>query len=114
MGFSTDLRTAVLDFIDLGNSVKLACQTFSVSRSSIQRWRNKQTNTGVLGSKPRKKTPYKFNIDALKEYLNKHPDAHLSEIAPQFNMTSSGISKALSRLKIIRKKKPRNTKKEMK
>lgn len=114
MGFSTDLRAAVLGFIDLGNSVKLACKTFSVSRSSIQRWRNKQTNTGVLDSEPRKKIPYKFDIDALKEYLKEHPDAHLSEIAPRFNMTISGVSRALSRLNITRKKKPRNIKKEMK
>ena len=105
MGFSTDLRTAVLDFIDLGNSVKLACKTFSISRSSIQRWRNKQTNTGVLDSEPRKKIPYKFDIDALKEYLKEHPDVHLSEIAPRFNMTISGVSRALSRLNITRKKK---------
>jgi len=114
VGFSTNFRTAVLGFIDLGNSVKLACQTFSISRSSIQRWRNKQTNTGILDSTPRKKTPYKFDIEALKNYLNEHPDAHLSEIAPRFNMTISGMSRALSRLNITRKKKPRNTKKEMK
>ncbi len=69
MGFLIDLRTAVLGFIDLGNSVKLACKTFSVSRSSIQQWRNKQTSTGVLDSEPRKKIPYKFDVDALKEYL---------------------------------------------
>jgi len=69
VGFSTDLRTAFLGFIDLGNSVKLACKTFSVSRSSIQQWRNKQTSTGVLDSEPRKKIPYKFDVDALKEYL---------------------------------------------
>ena len=69
VGFLIDLRTAVLGFIDLGNSVKLACKTFSISRSSIQRWRNKQTNTGVLDSEPRKKIPYKFDVDALKEYL---------------------------------------------
>ncbi len=48
--------------------------------------------------------PYKFDIDALKEYLKEHPDAHLSEIAPRFNMTIAGVSRALSRLNITRKK----------
>ena len=67
-----------------------------------------------MDSEPRKKIPYKFDIDALKEYLKEHPDAHLSEIAPRFNMTISGVSRALSRLNITRKKKPRNIKKEMK
>ena len=37
--------------------------------------------------------------------MNEHPDAYLSEIAAHFGATESGVWRALSRLKITRKKK---------
>lgn len=114
MGYSTDLRETVLNFIDAGNSVKTACKLFTVSRSSIQRWRVRLNEVGTIASKPRIKSPYKVNETALKAYITTHPDAYLNEIAAHFNVTDSGISKALSRLKITRKKKPRSMLKEMK
>lgn len=113
MGYSTDLRETVLNFIDAGNSVKTACHLFTVSRSSIQRWRVRLNEAGTIGSKPRIKSPYKVDESALKAYIAAHPDAYLNEIAAHFNVTDSGISKALSRLKITRKKKRRSIRKEM-
>lgn len=114
MGYSTDLREVVLDFIDAGNSIKTACKLFSVSRSSVQRWRLRLNERGTLSSKPRIKSPYKVDELALKAYIAEHPDAYLNEIATYFNITDSGISKALSRLKITRKKKRHSMLKEMK
>ena len=114
MGYSTDLRETVLNFIDAGNSIKSACKLFTVSRSSIQRWRLRLIEGASLGSKPRIKSPYKVNEAILKTYIAEHPDAYLNEIAAHFNVTDSGISKALSRLKITRKKKRRSMQKEMK
>lgn len=114
MGYSTDLRGTVLHFIDAGNSIKSACKLFSVSRSSVQRWRLSLTERGSLSSKPRIKSPYKVDETALKAYIAEHPDAYLNEIATHFNVTGSGISKALSRLKITRKKKQHSMLKEMK
>jgi len=102
MEYSTDLT--VLGFIDGGNSIKSACELFSVSRSSIQRWRFRLSETGTISRKSRIKSPYKVDESALKDYITTHPDAYLNEIAAPFNVTESGISKALSRLKITRKK----------
>lgn len=114
MGYSTDLRETVLKFIDAGNSIQAACNLFTISRSSIQRWRVRLNETGVIDRKPRTKSPYKVNESALKVYIATHPDAYLNEIAAHFNVTDSGISKAMSRLKITRKKKLRSMLKEMK
>lgn len=114
MGYSTDLRETVLNFIDAGNSIKTACKLFAVSRSSIQRWRLKLSEGGSLGRKPQIKAPYKVDVVALTAYISEHPDAYLNEIATHFNVTDSGISKALSRLKITRKKKRHSIQKEMK
>jgi len=114
MGYSTDLRETVLRFIEAGNSIKTACKLFTVSRSSIQRWRLRLNEAGTIDRKPRIKSPYKVDESALKAYIAAHPDAYLNEIAAHFNVTDSGISKALSRLKITRKKKLRSMPKEMK
>lgn len=114
MGYSTDLRKTVLNFIDAGNSIKTACHLFTVSRSSIQRWRVRLNESGTIRAKSRMKSPYKVDETALKAYIASHPDAYLNEIAAHFNVTDSGISKALSRLKITRKKKRRSMLKEMK
>lgn len=113
MGYSTDLRETVLKFIDAGNSIKTACKVFRVSRSSIQRWRSRLNDVGTIAPKPRTKSPYKVDESALKAYIAAHPDAYLNEIAAHFNVTDSGISKALNRLKITRKKKLRSIPKEM-
>jgi len=46
----------------------------------------------------------KINLDKLIEYIKEHPDAYLREIAEEFGCCINAISKALKRLKIIRKK----------
>lgn len=116
MGYSIDLREKVLSFIDGGGAIKVACELFTISRSSIQRWRLRKNETGTLSRKPRPRSPYKVDAIALKSYIAEHPDAYLNEIATHFNVTDSGISRALNRLKITRKKKrrcmPKETKKD--
>jgi transposase len=114
VGYSTDLREKVLAFIEAGGSVKSACTLFVVSRSSVQRWRLIKNETGTLSRKPRPKSSYKVDENALKNYIANHPDAFLNEIAEYFNITTSGICRALHRLKITRKKKLHFTQKEMK
>ncbi len=114
MSYSTDLRQKVLDFINAGHSIESACQLFDVSRSSVQRWRLKLKNTGTLNRKHRVKSPYKIDEAALRAYIANHQDTYLSEISTHFNVTVSAISKALSRLNITRKKKPRSMQKETK
>lgn len=114
MSYSTDFREQVLRFVELGGKIKEACQLFSISHCSINRWKNTKKATGTVGRKPRPKAPYKINDDELKKFIKQHPDAYLNEIAAHFNVTYSGISKALSRLKITRKKSRRSIQKEMK
>lgn len=109
MSHSTDLRERVLGFIAEGGLIKDVCKIFVVSRSSVQRWRKKQKETGDLNSKVRDCAPYKFTNEDLRSYVATHPDAYLSEIATHFNVTISCISIALKRLKITRKKRPRST-----
>ncbi|HHX8422349.1 TPA: IS630 transposase-related protein [Legionella pneumophila] len=52
--------------------------------------------------------PYKIDDEALKRYIETHPDAHLNELTSHFGLTPSGIWRALKRLKITRKKRARS------
>ena len=107
MSHSNDLRIRVLDYIDGGGLIKSACDLFKVSRSSIQRWRDRKDKTGDASPVQRINSPYKINDDELRAYVKNHPDAYLSEMATHFNATYTGIWRALKRLKITRKKSPR-------
>lgn len=113
MSYSKDLRKRTLKFVDEGGSIKEACLLFEVSRSSFQRWRLKQKNTGSVVSKSRQRTPYKIDNAKLTAFIVKHPDAYLNEIAAHFQVTIPCVSIALKRLKITRKKRVHFTKKEM-
>jgi hypothetical protein len=57
-----------------------------------------------VGNKARSKSPYKIDDDKLRSYIQLYPDEYLSEIANHFQVTPSGIPKALSRLEITQKK----------
>lgn len=104
MSHSKDIRKIAIQYVAQGGSIKDACLLFEVSRSSFQRWRLIKEKTGNLASKPRDRTPYKIDNDELKAYIEKHPDAYLNEIALHFKVTIPGVSIALKRLKITRKK----------
>lgn len=109
MSHSSDLRERVLDYIEAGGLVKTACDTFQVSRSSVQRWRRLKKNTGDLNPAPRERNAYKLDDAKLREFIDAHPDAYLYEIAEVFGVTAPGIWSALKRLKITRKKSRRFT-----
>ena len=51
MAHSEDLRKKVLNHILQYGSIKSAVELFEVSRSSIQRWQNKQKDSGNVAKK---------------------------------------------------------------
>lgn len=108
MSHTTEIRERVLAYLEEGGLIKTACKLFGVSRSSIQRWRLRKAVTGILSPLERTNAPYKVDDEALKKYIETHPDAHLNELARHFGLTPSGIWRALKRLKITRKKRPRS------
>ena len=114
MSYSSDLRTSVLDYIETGGLIKTACDTFNVSRSSIQRWRTRKAETGDLSPTTRKNLPYKVDDIKLLKFIASNPDAYLNEIAEAFGISDSGAWRALKRLNVTRKKSPRSTQSEMK
>ena len=114
MSYSEDYRSKVLSFMESGATIEQASQHFSVGTSSIKRWRRNKRDTGKVMGPGRPKKAYKIDEEKLKEYVKDNPDAFLEEMAEHFGVTSSGIFKALKRLKITRKKSLPSTKRDVK
>ena len=109
MAHAEQLRNRILKYVDSGRTLKEASSLYEVSISSIKRWKKLKRESGTVAIQSRSCTPYKIDSEKLNAYLAKHPDAYLQEIAAHFKVTDSGICKALKRLKITRKKRPRST-----
>ena len=77
MAHSEDLRKKVLNHILQYGSIKSAVELFEVSRSSIQRWQNKQKDSGNVAKKARKCKPYKVQDMELVDYINTNQEAYL-------------------------------------
>lgn len=106
MSHTEEIRKQCLAYVSKGGKILEALKIFNVSRSSFQRWRKSNNETGSIAIKPRVVEPYKINNSELKSYINDNPDAYVIEIAAHFNVTKGCISTALKRLQISRKKKP--------
>lgn len=112
MTYSLDLRKKALEYLKKGNSKKVTALIFGVTARSLTNW-EKRENEGSLAPKKRKTGSYKFDEHALKEYIQKNPDAYLYEIGKHFNTTAQAIFYACKRLKITLKKRRSFTKKGM-
>lgn len=73
---------------------------FDVGKASVSRWIKTP-----LPKYTRNKPAVKLDREALAKEMTEHPDSYLYERAERFAVSVSGISAALKRLGISRKKK---------
>lgn len=101
MPYSLDLRKRVIDFVEGGGSVSKAATTYRVGRATIYRWLNRADLA------PTKVTRRKRKLDweALRNDVEKNPEATLKERAQTFGVSISALSQAFKKMKITRKKK---------
>lgn len=92
---------------ECGHEVQAVSKLLSVSLRSVSRW----INHGVE-NKPRIRKPYKISNEKLLADVALYPDAYLQERASRLNCSKSGISDALKRLGITRKKNLSTSKKK--
>ena len=112
--YSVDLRARVLEYLKTNNDKKAAAQLFQVGISTIYQWINLKKDKGHIQPKKRKYAYKKIDDQKLIDYVESNPDHFLSEIAAHFNLTITGIFRALKRLKITRKKRLRFIRNEKK
>lgn len=113
--YSFDLRTKVISYLEVGHTKKEASEVFGISLKTIYNWLSLKEESGSVKAKAVKSyEPSKIKEKDLKEYIAAHPDVYLEEIAVVFQVSVSGIWRALKRLKISRKKSHYFIKKETK
>ncbi len=113
MTYSYDLRKKALEYIEEGNSKVECSRIFGVTVQTLINW-VKRKKQGKLNPNPvRKRSSQKLEENKLKDYIQKHPDSYLREIAEKFGVTITAVFYACKRLKITLKKRRPSTKKEM-
>jgi transposase len=106
MSYSTDLRKRCVEYYASGNTKEKTAKVLKVSTSTVSRWRAELRDNGVWKNtyKTDSRVPNKLKYEALKTYVDNHPNAFLYEIASVFNASSEGMRNALECYKITRKK----------
>lgn len=114
MAYSLDMRQRALELVEEGKNKTEISRMLGISRTSILRW-SKRASRGKLGATyPKKRGGFRVDDEKLKAYVAQNPDAYQAEIAEAIGAKENTVCRALKRLKISRKKRPRSTEKGMK
>lgn len=108
-GYSTDLRKRVLSYYDDHNQTQdQVAKLFKISLKTLVNWIRLRRDTGDYSLKERPSTRQhrKIDAEALKAYIQKHPDHFLWEIGEYFGAKASSVYVACQRLGLTRKKNP--------
>ena len=100
MTYSLDLRKRVVDFVLQGGSKVSASRHFSVSVWCVNDWCSRAT----LEPKAHGRRQRKLDWQAVKKYVEEHPDAVLREIASHFSVHKNAIWYATQKMKLTHKK----------
>ena len=101
MTYSVDLRKHLLSLKkDKHWTFAKAARELNVSRATLYRWHHK-----LEPQKNRNKKPIKIHDELMRDDVRKHPDSFLYELSERLKVSISGISDALKRLGLTRKKK---------
>jgi transposase len=104
MAYEKRYKERVLEYISEGHTQREAAEVFKISTYTIWKWKNTLLQTGCLDTRKRNRPAKKLPGEKLIAYVDRHPDAYLSEIAEHFGCTGEAVHKALKRLNITRKK----------
>lgn len=97
-------RKRAVEYRKEGNTLAATAKTFKVGTTTLKRWEKLYDETGEVKNKPLNRPHKKIDPKELEEFVEKNPDAYLTEIAEVFGCGESAIRKALKRQKITRKK----------
>ena len=84
MSYPVIFRERVIEYRKEGHTLEETGKVFKVAVSTISGWEHKLEKEGNLENKELKRTFKKINPQKLKEYVEKHLDAYLKEIAQEF------------------------------
>ena len=105
MAYSLDFRKKVLAYCEKTGSITEASVVFDISRNTIYQWLKLMETTGELHHQVKGTKPRKIDREKLKNYLEAHPDAFLTEIASEFGCHPTAYSLRSQSYGIYSKKK---------
>lgn len=105
-GYSDDLRKAALACYDRGGCTQaMASDVFGIGLKTFSNWiRLRKGGDVSRRSSQKPKGALKLEECKLREYIARHPDQYLHEIAAQFGVHPTSIHYACKRSGITRKK----------
>ena len=107
MSYDEKYRRRTLEYRQEGHSLAQTSKVFKVAINTIRNWEKQLKTEGHLKKRTFVRAFKKIDPEKLKAYVKENPDAYLHEIAETFQCCQTAIRKALKRLKITRKKRPR-------
>lgn len=110
MAYEEKYRIRAVEYRKEGHTIEETAKIFKIGTATLKDWVKKYDKTGEIKNKPIVRKHKKIDPVELKAYMEKYPDAFLSEIAEKFDCWPSAVDKALKKLKITRKKRQNDTK----
>ena len=105
MAYSAEVKRMAMKYIHIDKrTLAYTCEHLLISLTTLKKWLRLYKAGTLYEVKLRIRKGYKVNDDDLLAYVREHPDHYLEEIASVFNMTASGIHRALKRLGVSYKK----------
>ena len=104
MAYSSDFRQKVISYYERTGSVSETATVFEISRNTIYEWLKLKKQTGKLDHQVTGPKPRKIDREKLVTYIEKHPDAYLTEVAVEFDCHPTAIHYALKAIGYTRKK----------
>jgi transposase len=119
--YSHDLRERVIRAYEQTGHKSKVCQTFSIARSTLDKWLALRVETGGLAPRPHRIRGHSHKVsdlDAFREWVKSEtPVERLEELIPRFEahygtpISYSNLHKWLQRIGWSHKKKPSATNK---
>ena len=104
MAYDNKFKKRAVEYHLEGNSVRKTAKTFDVSPNTLNTWLKQYKEHGEFLVKPKPANNTKLTEEALLAYFEENDDSYQTETAKHFGVSQSGVSRALKRLKISRKK----------
>ena len=104
MAYDLDLRVRAMALLAEGKTGGYVAEVLGVGRVTVTRWKKRDKEDMLGAAYPKRRKTRKIDEDALKKYVEGHPDAYLHEIAEALGCSKSGVEHAIARLGITRKK----------
>ena len=103
--YSLDLRTKVIEYLEKGNSVHKTSETFGIAMRTIFYWKALYKRSVLKPKNNKIRKHRKLQASLIEDYILKHPEKTVQQIAEHFNVWYQTIYYRIQKLNFTYKKK---------